>query len=465
MSSALHTPGVRPHGTHNRARSGQSDRSRPRPRRWIATLAVTAVVLAILTPVWLTTTKAQAAVASSTTSAPTATDTSDLSPESSAVDDNGGSSPVANPTSAAGASSPVSAPPAVPPAGQAYLGAFVDPSGAGLTKADPTGEVANGAQRRYGPPNVRSELTQLQGFDQALGRPLSIVPVYQDWDSPVLTTQLDQIIADGSIPLITWSCDTSGKAFNSTDGRGTDSLVVLPATSSNKFVGPIKDQIKQFASQLASFGAPVLLRWFPDPNDTASDTPDSAANAEACLGKGKAAGGAADYVSAFEEIHTLFQKAGATNVGFVWSIDTAHGTPADWTSYFPADTGTTRYVDWIGADSYSPASLTEGFQAWYQQFSSSTYGGRPLIITSTATPAGSQHSYFQQLAQLGQEFPAVRGLVYFDAPDTVTTQKDELAAKTGLADFVALSKQSAFLPDLGMHTTAKVVRRRHLVRS
>ena len=71
-----------------------------------------------------------------------------------------------------------------------------------------------------------------------------------------------------------------------------------------------------------------------------------------CLGDPTTAAAAAtSYVGAFQAIHNLFVRAGATNVSFVWSIDpTAPCTKKScWTAYDPG----ANYVDWYGADAYS----------------------------------------------------------------------------------------------------------------
>ena len=413
-------------------------------------------MLAILTPVWLTTTKAQAAAVSGTTSAPTATN-SDLSPESSAVDDNGGSAAVADPTTAAGASSPVSAPPAVPPAGQAYLGAFVDPTGEGLTKADPTGEVAKPAKRRYGPPAVGSELSQLPQFNGQLRRPLSLVPVYQDWKVTVLNTQLDQILAAGGIPSITWSCGSPDKtvaAANAYDAKGN------PTTKDG-------NAILAFAKQLKAFGGPVLLRWFPDPNAPAAAASQGGTEAQInqCLGgdKGSSSPGSTDYRAAFQAIYGIFQHAKATNVAFVWSIDPAQGTPSTWRNYFPG----AGYANWIEADDYyndlktlpSAQTLSNEFGSWYSSYTSTSLNPQhnPLIITTAAAgeakgggAAGqdSQEMYLGQIeAQLQTQFPRVKGVVYFDAPGESPGNLHSYQLTTaGMQAFQKLSQDKEFLP-------------------
>ena len=201
----------------------------------------------------------------------------------------------------------------MPAAGSAYLGSFVDPSGNSLRSGNPTGGIAS----------LSSELTALPVVQQTLARPLSIVPVYLNWNDPITVTELDQVIATGGIPMITWSCG---------------------AKDTNVIAGRDDSQINLVAAKLAQFRLPVFLRWFPDPNvNTASN---------ACLGSS----GATGYVAAYRHIHDELVAAGASNVIFVWSVDTT--TPQasrSWSSYYPGS----QYVDWIGADGYATSSATE----------------------------------------------------------------------------------------------------------
>ena len=106
----------------------------------------------------------------------------------------------------------------------------------------------------------------MPAVQQTLARPLSIVPVYLNLDDSITVTELDQVIATGGIPMITWSCGD---------------------TDANVTKGLDDSQINLVAAKSAQFRLPVFLRWFPDPNV------ENAAG-RACLGSG----GAAGYVAA-----------------------------------------------------------------------------------------------------------------------------------------------------------------------
>ena len=301
------------------------------------------------------------AAATATSPAPPGSSSGTTSPQAVATS---GAQPVRNPA--------VLAPPVIPASGSAYLGAFVDPSAQASTGTTPLGGAAGTA----------AELASLPSFDQGLGRPLALVEVDQAWGTPVDTVQLGQVAATGAIPVITWECGD------------TDANVVAGADDA---------LITAFAQKVNSLGAPVMVRWFPDPN-----SPDRAT--QGCLG----AGGASGYAAAFRHVQQLLVAAGASNASTVWSVDTSYGASSDWASYYPgADS-----IAWIAADSYespaAPGDLTTAFGSWYSTFSAY---GKPLLLSNTGAAPGSQDRFLARVtAELPADYPAVRGLVYLDAP-------------------------------------------------
>ncbi len=303
-------------------------------------------------------------------------------------------------------------PPVVPAAGAAYLGAFVDPSGQALSGVAPLGGAAG----------VAAELAALPGVEPGLGRALSIVEVDQGWSVPIDTAQLRLVAATGAIPMITWECGD---------------------TDANVTAGADDALIARFAHQLSSLGTPVMVRWFPDANS-------SSPTAQGCLG----GGGAAGYVAAFQHVQQLLASSGAANAATVWSIDTSPGSSSDWAGFYPG----AGSADWIAADDDSPspgpadpAGVTAAFGSWYSTFS--TYG-RPLLISNTGAAPGSQGQFLAQLSSdLPTRYPLIKGVVYFDAPQSAPPTPLALDAD-GLAAFGALSRSPYFQPTRSVSSTA-----------
>ena len=303
-------------------------------------------------------------------------------------------------------------PPAVPSAGTAYLGAFVDPAGTALSANDPTGGTAS----------LPAELAALPAFNQQAGRVPSVLSTFQDWSEPVNVAGLDRVAATGAIPMVTWDCgDTDASVAAGLD----DATVTAEAQS------------------LAATDVPILLRWFPDPNATGVPA------TSACLGTG----GASGFVAAYRHIHSLFEAAGATNVAFVWSVATSAGVDPNFASYYPG----AGLVDWIAADGSpspgarpQPAVYSPEFESWYATFSPA---GKPMMISSAGADAGSQTAYFaQMLSVLPARYPAIRAFVYFDAPDVVSGDQYQLDA-AGSASLRALAASPSFHPSRAQTVT------------
>ena len=115
------------------------------------------------------------------------------------------------------------------------------------------------------------------------------MPIFLNWNDPITVTDLDQVVATGAIPMITWKCG---------------------AKDANVVAGRDDPQIDMLAAKLTQFQLPVFLRWFPDPGASTSNY--------SCL----AGGGAEGYVAAYRHIHDRLVAAGTSNVSFVWSVDT-----------------------------------------------------------------------------------------------------------------------------------------------
>ena len=321
--------------------------------------------------------------------------------------------PTSDPTAGSAGQSASLSKAVVPAAGSAYLGSFVDPSGTGFRSGNPTGGIAG----------LPGELTALPTVEQTLARPLSIVPVYLNWNESITVTDLDQVTATGGIPLITWGCG---------------------AKDVNVTAGGYDKQIDSLAAKLAQFQAPVFLRWFPDPNTTTD-------SGTVCL----ANSGAAGYVAAYQHIHDRLVADGASNVTFVWSVDTT--TPQSsqsWSSFYPG----AHDVDWIAADGYAisatTASLANDFGTWYSEFSAE----KPLMIAQTAAVPDLQAQYITQLSTVPVQFPLVRAVIYFDAPDVRSGHSYQLDPQsTGARQFAALSAMPAFQPARTATTTSATV--------
>jgi hypothetical protein len=288
-------------------------------------------------------------------------------------------------------SPPVTLSPPPVPASGAYLGAWVHPVGGGATSASA----------------LAVQMQSLPSFQQSIGRPLAILHVYSAWAKPAPVTALSAVAAEGSIPLLDWGCGIP----NATVAAGAADALIT-----------------SYAQALKAYGKPVFLRWFWEMNLLKAHP--------AC----QSAGGAADYVAAWQHIWTIFHEVGATNVAFVWCPAVTGANPAP---YYPGD----QFVDWIGVDGYDRKGLgatgfTSIFSAFYEQWQSHA---KPMMIAETGAMPADQAAYLQGAVAALAGFPEFKALVYFDATGPAASW---ILTGTGLSAFATLARNQYFSPTL-----------------
>ena len=221
-------------------------------------------------------------------------------------------------------------------------------------------------------------------FERAIGRTLAINNLYVPWNGPMPSAIARWDLARGTLPMISWAGAGAGRI-----AAGADDSTIRAA-----------------ALQLKALRAPVLLRWF----------------AEMDLRQSRAyAGSPVTFVAAWQRIHLIFRRAGATNVRWVWCPNISGFARETAQAYYPGN----AYVDWICADGYNWApelpgaswtSFREIFAPFYQ------WGravGKPMLIGEFGTVEGAPGAkaawYTQADRALRAQFPAIRAVVYFES--------------------------------------------------
>ncbi len=300
----------------------------------------------------------------------------------------------ATPSSGPTGSGPAPVP--VPKAGHAYLGAFVNPRHGGLSEKGVPGS------------NVTS---QLPGFEKAVGHPVGILHFYMPFADPLPVATLTAVEKAGSIPMISWGC-TNVAAVSA----GRDDTTIT-----------------RFATELRSFGKPVLLRWYWEMNQSTVGGRTPAGSG--CDGYNNGSG----YIAAWRHIYELFQAAHASNVAFVWCPGYSGGNQA---AYYPGD----QYVTWIAEDRYERTKnggplldFSVMISDFYQQWSSHA---KPLMIAETgALGASDQQRYLASILAQARQFPDVKAVVWFDS----TGPYGNWALQgQGLSEFATLARSAYF---------------------
>jgi len=172
--------------------------------------------------------------------------------------------------------------------------------------------------------------------------------------------------------------------------------------------GVYDSSITTWAQEAKAYGHPFFLRldwemngsWFPwGTTSTNQNT-------------------AADYVAAWRHMHDLVQKAGATNVTWVWcpNLEFSGGVP--YGQLYPGD----AYVDWTGLDGYNKGSQSASFASLYTKSYTdllSLAPGKPIMvaeISSKEYAAGVKASWTTDAlsTQLPQQFPRIKAVVWFN---------------------------------------------------
>ena len=255
------------------------------------------------------------------------------------------------------------------------------PSGTGKVVPPEQGTWVGTYQDATGPRVLKQ--TRVQDLEETLGRKEDVDHIYQGWTSefPGWREQWDNL--NGRVPFVSWA-KASTAAINS---------------------GRYDGLIRQRAADVKAAGFPILLEWFWEM--------DGARNHHW-------AGSPASFIAAWKRIHTIFARAGVTNVSWVWCANAWGYVTGDAQRYYPGD----AYVDWICADGYNWAPGRRGdewrsFQYIFQSFYDWGSGrGKPLMIGEFGVQerkSGEKAQWLKDAADtLKTKFTAIKAVVYFD---------------------------------------------------
>jgi hypothetical protein len=229
----------------------------------------------------------------------------------------------------------------------------------------------------------------IAALENQIGRHFDISLHYDAWAAPFPSPgeRIDRSV--GRTPEVSWNCGGSNAAVAA--GQ-YDAVITAKAT------------------QMAAYGAPILLRYLWEFN-----LPSSANNRTACIDPARDLGGyfnPGDFVAAWLRIHGIFAAAGATNVQFVWNPNSS--TTRSAAQFWPGD----ATVDWVGIDAYDHggAGLAATLAPGYAAYANLGTGSHPVIVGETGAGTG-QATYLDgaSRAMLAAQFPKIRALSYFDA--------------------------------------------------
>jgi hypothetical protein len=223
-------------------------------------------------------------------------------------------------------------------------------------------------------------------LEAEIGRKLAMNMHYLQWTDSFPSGAEDADSAAGRLPIDSWNCQLTDAQIAA--GQG-DPLITTRALA------------------IKNFGHPVFLRYLWDMN-----LPASTLGRSSCLSpstdNANGTFSATQFIAAWQHIHAIFAQQNVTNVIWVWSVSSAGGNPAP---YYPGD----AYVDWVGVDAYDATGA--GFAPTIAPIYALTVGyHKPIVIAETGESPTLQPAFFAAAGStLPTQFPAVNGLIYYDA--------------------------------------------------
>jgi hypothetical protein len=308
--------------------------------------------------------------------------------------------------------------------------------------------------------------TQMEALETAIGRPVVLHVEYRKW--PLIALQ--EVDRDGvwhpdppfqgdidnnRVPVLSWTCD--GTIWNSDSVLGAGNAqedAIITAT----------------AKALAQWPGPVLLRWSWEMNDFGTDHQVCHGDTNASDANAWTQSAYQGFVSAWQRIWTLFQQAQATNVVFLWnpgSYNTSNLSAKEPYGFYPGNT----FTDWIGLDEYQSApsqTYKDNIQPFYADYTSSVYGGKPLIhgengsANYSANNKELQWPYLEGLLSDFQAnaYPQIKAYNYYDSGDSSTVDytldDNNGQGNGGLQAYTAIAASAQFGAMLGRNFAVSV---------
>jgi hypothetical protein len=286
---------------------------------------------------------------------------------------------------------------------------------------------------------IPQTLEGVMTLERALGTVFPLIQIYTAWgDRPEHQFPLELVTAVsdlGSVPVITW------EPWLSVFESARHPHLPLPAARELHGMaavarGDYDFYLETWAAAAARFGKPLLLRFGHEMNDPYRYPWGPQHNTKE------------EYVAAWRHVVSLFRRAGAGNVLWVWSPHVAYEY---WDLYFPGD----DVVDWVatGVLNFGPIaqwskwwSFDEIFGVKYDRMAAF---GKPIMIAELGSLAvgGNRAAWYQDaLADLPARYPAVGAVLFFHVAgdQTVTYQKVDwtIAADSAVAGTVAAALRS-----------------------
>jgi hypothetical protein len=215
-------------------------------------------------------------------------------------------------------------------------------------------------------------------------------------------TPLENVRLHGAIPVLSWSSASIPSSINESNFQLGDVIN-----------GTYDSYIRSFATAAKAWGHPFMLRFNWEMNGNWFSWSEGV--------NGNRSG---EYVAAWRHVHDIFTEVGATNVTWVWcpNVDPTNSFQ-NLSSLYPGN----AYVDWTALDGYNwgtnpakPAgwqTFDQVYKSTYKNIVNNIAPSKPMLIGEVASSefGGSKAAWIKEmLAKVPTEYPAIRGLLWFD---------------------------------------------------
>ncbi|MEV6596418.1 glycosyltransferase [Actinoplanes sp. NPDC051346] len=292
------------------------------------------------------------------------------------------------------------------------------PAGAFVVPSPPTArEPAPGAPRRLVPPTTGayfglshgdSSVTPAEVLHTYPKDRIHLVQWFQQWRSGEVRLRedwLNSVARSGSVPMIVWEPWARPPGGYSSPDQAAASVDTIAS-------GRYDAYIRSWAKGLAGYKRPVLIKfmheangwWYPWSVGLNGNTPRG-------------------YVRAWRHVHDIFRAAGATNVSWVWSLNSGYGInrPYSPDKFYPGD----DYVDWLGVSgmnwgtAQSWSTWTDAGTIFAGDYKQLRKFGKPIMVSEVATVSqgGDQAAWITKaLDTFRKTYPLIRAVVWFNLP-------------------------------------------------
>jgi cellulose synthase (UDP-forming) len=238
---------------------------------------------------------------------------------------------------------------------------------------------------------------------------MRILHRFQAWWGPdrfLSPEWLEAVTRRGAVPMVSW--EPWLKPKNSAAAPHQRPGIVRQIAK-----GRYDLYVRRWARDARAFGKPMVIRlmhemngsWYPWSVGINRNT-------------------AADFKAAWRRVHRIFRQAGASNVSWVFSVDSfAGGTPTSRGAireYYPG----ARYVDWVGLSGFNWSRSRNGGVLTYERVFRASYDvirgfDKPVMLAELGTASVDTQTaptwVRDVLTSTPTRFPRVKAIVWYDS--------------------------------------------------